>query len=210
MGAFAFGTLPVLLAVGIGSSYAKKQKFNFLNRLIGVMIVFFAFYSFNSGLVLAGSTFTTDFWKSGDGAIAAVISDDLQIVKMDVDWTFHPTEFRIKKGIPVRWEINGINVSGCSNEVVIPKLGISKKLQKGLNVVEFTPAKEGILPFSCWMGMLNGRFIVTDEEGGFSSASAEEIQAQLTQPVSQGSCNGSCGSSSCSARSGGSCGCRGD
>jgi plastocyanin domain-containing protein len=46
--------------------------------------------------------------------------------------------------------------------VVIPKLGIDKKIQKGLNVVEFTPTQTGVLPFSCWMGMLNGRFIVTD------------------------------------------------
>ncbi len=205
MAAFALGTLPALLAIGIGSSYTQKRKFTFLNRLIGVVIVFFALHSFNSGLVLAGSTVTLDFWKSGNNATAAVISNDEQVVKMDVDWTFSPTEFRIKKGIPVRWEINGINVSGCSNEVVIPKLNISQKLQKGLNIVEFTPLKEGVLPFSCWMGMLNGRFIVTDEEGDLSSASAQEI----SQPISQGSCNGSCGVSTCAASDGGSCSCGG-
>ena len=162
MGAFALGTLPALLIVGVGSSYAKKRKFTFLNRLIGVVVVFFALYSFNSGLVLAGSTFTLDFWKSGKNLTATAVLDNLQIIKMDVDWNFKPTEFRIKKGVPVRWEINGINISGCSNEVVIPKLGIDKKIQKGLNVVEFTPTQTGVLPFSCWMGMLNGRFIVTD------------------------------------------------
>jgi uncharacterized protein len=162
MGAFALGTLPALLVVGVGSSYAKKQEFKFLNRLIGVIVVFFAIYSFNSGLVLAGSSFTLDFWKSGSNIEIAATSDDLQIVQMDVDWTFTPTEFRIQKDVPVRWEINGINISGCSNEVAIPKLGISQKIQSGLNVIEFTPTKAGTLPFSCWMGMINGRFIVTD------------------------------------------------
>ncbi len=169
MGAFALGTLPALLAVGIGSSYAKKQKFNLLNRVIGIIIIFFALYSLNSGLVLTGSNFTLDFWKnSGEATVSTNTTGDnantseLQIVKMDVDWDFSPTEFQVKKGVPVRWEITGINITGCSNEVVIPKLGLSKKLKEGLNVLEFTPTESGNLPFSCGMGMLNGHFSVTD------------------------------------------------
>lgn len=169
MGAFALGTLPALLAVGIGSSYAKKQKFNLLNRVIGVIIIFFALYSLNSGLVLTGSSFTLDFWKNGNNAtVPASVTDNnstndaIQTVKMNVDWDFNPTEFQVKKGVPVRWEITGINITGCSNEVVIPKLGLSKKLKEGLNVLEFTPTESGNLPFSCGMGMLNGHFIVTD------------------------------------------------
>lgn len=159
MAAFAVGTLPVLLAVGFGSSYAKKNRFGILNEIIAVIIIFFALYSLNSGLVLAGSSFTLQ----GRGESSqAVISGEEQVVKMNVDWVFEPTEFEVKKGVPVRWEINGINVSGCTNEIVIPKLGISKKINKGLNVVEFTPEKSGTIPFTCWMGMQGGRFIVTD------------------------------------------------
>ncbi len=161
MGAFALGTLPVLLSIGIGSTYAHKEKMKFFNRFIGVLIIFFSLYSLNSGLVLTGSTFTIDFWNKGKSTISSEISDEVQIVKTDIDWVFSETEFEIKKGIPVRWEINGINVSGCSNEIVIPSLNIRKKINSGLNVIEFTPEKEGIIPFSCWMGMLNGNFIVT-------------------------------------------------
>ena len=124
------------------------------------IIIFFAIYSLNSGFVLTGGNLT--FWETGKNIEATAVSGDVQIVKMDVDWTFKPNEFKIKKGIPVRWEITGINVSGCSNEVVIPKLGLNKKINKGLNVLEFTPEKEGILPFSCWMGMIGGKFIVTN------------------------------------------------
>ena len=113
---------------------------------------------------------------------------------MDVDWTFKPTELAIKKGIPVRWEINGINVSGCSNEIVIPKLNIRKKIGTGLNIIEFTPEKEGIIPFSCWMGMLNGRFIVTDEGGNLSG----ETKAEASEPIPAGSCGGSGGGCGCS------------
>lgn len=210
MGAFALGTLPALLAVGIGSTYAKKREFNFVNKIIGVVVVFFAIYSLNSGLVLAGSSFTIDFWNSSRSAVVAAVSEDIQVVKMDVDWVFQPTEFKIKKGVPVRWEINGINVSGCSNEVVIPQLNIRQKIYEGRNIVEFTPTKEGVLPFSCWMGMLNGRFIVTDNEGGFGEITQEDIERELAQPIQQGSCNGSCGSVTCGARViSGSCGCGG-
>jgi uncharacterized protein len=162
MGAFALGTLPVLFAVGVGSTYAKKGKMKIVSAFIGALIVFFAIYSFNSGLVLTGAPFNLSFWNSGNGGAVSDVKDDVQVIKMDVDWVFEPTEFTVKKGIPVRWEINGINLSGCSNQVVIPRLNIRKPIQKGLNVIEFTPTDEGVLQFSCAMGMLRGQITVTD------------------------------------------------
>lgn len=161
MGAFALGTFPALFSLGLGSSYAKNKKFGFLNKIIGVVVVFFALYSFNSGLVLSGSSFTLDFWTSGD-AIEATQDENVQVIKMNVDWVFEPNEFIIKKGVPVRWEIEGENISGCSNEVAIPRLNISKKIEKGINIIEFTPEETGVIPFSCWMGMLGGKFIVVE------------------------------------------------
>ena len=189
MGAFALGTMPVLISIGIGSTYAHKEKMQFFYRFIGVVILFFGLYSFNSGLVLSGSPITIDFWKTGGSAASSTISGNVQTVKMNVDWVFKPTEFKVKKGIPVRWEINGINVSGCSNEIVIPKLNIRKKINVGQNVIEFTPTKEGVLSFSCWMGMINGRFIVTDEKGKVSATTATEA----SQPMPASACDGSCG-----------------
>ena len=199
MSAFALGTVPVLISVGIGSTYARKEKMQFFYKFIGVIILFFGLYSLNSGLVLAGSPITIDFWRSGGNAASSTISGNVQVVKMDVDWVFKPTEFKIKKGIPVRWEINGINVSGCSNEIVIPKLNIRKKINVGSNIIEFTPDKEGVLPFSCWMGMINGRFIITDDGGNISGETAQEA----AQPMPSSACNGSCGGS---CNGGGGCG----
>ena len=185
MGAFAIGTMPVLLSVGIGSTYAHQAKMQFFYKFIGVIIVFFGLYSFNSGLVLAGSPVTIDFWDRGN-ATDSVVSGDVQVVKMDVDWSFKPNEFKVRKGVPVRWEINGINISGCSNEIVIPSLNIRKKLEQGLNIVEFTPEKEGVIPFSCWMGMLNGRFIVGDSKGNIGASILQEVN----QPLPSGACGG--------------------
>ena len=160
MSAFAVGTFPALFSLGIGSSYARKNKFGFVNKFIGVVVVFFALYSFNSGLVLTGTSFSLDFWNSGDSSVESVIEDEVQVVKMDVDWTFKQNEFVVKKGVPVRWEINGINVSGCTNKIVIPSLKLSKSIDDGLNILEFTPEESGVIPFSCWMGMQGGKFIV--------------------------------------------------
>ncbi|MBU1071235.1 sulfite exporter TauE/SafE family protein [Patescibacteria group bacterium] len=164
MGIFALGTLPVLSSVGIGSVMARKSKFAIFHKVAGVWVVLFALYSFNSGLVLAGFTSPLSYLGSTNKLGTAGVVKDVQVIKMDVDYSFKPTKFKIKKGVPVRWEINGINISGCTDEVIIPKLGISSgKLKKGLNVVEFTATKEGVLPFSCWMGMVGGQFIVTDD-----------------------------------------------
>lgn len=204
MAMFALGTMPVLLSIGVGSTYAHKDKMQFFYRVIGVVVLYFALYSFNSGLVLAGSPYSVDLWKSGGGSAESTIKNGVQVVEMNVDWTFSPTEFRVKKGVPVLWKIYGINLTGCSNEIVIPSLNIRKKLVKGLNEVRFTPEKEGIIPFSCWMGMIPGRFIVTDEAGQISS----ETQRQALQPMQASECDGSCGGS-CNGGSGCGGGCGG-
>jgi hypothetical protein len=167
MGAFAIGTMPVLFSLGLGSSYARDKEFPLLKKFIGVIIVFFALYSINSGLLLSGANIslnpiTDDGGNIGGGGSGVQIKDGIQVVKMDVDYGFSPNQFTIKKGVPVRFEINGINVGGCVNSIVIPRLNLYKALSQGANILEFTPTESGDLPFSCGMGMVTGKFIVTD------------------------------------------------
>lgn len=161
MGFFAIGTFPALFSLGLGSSYAQKSDFKFFNKIVGAIVIFFAIYSLNSGLVLSGSNFTLNFWNN-QSAIESAYEGDVQIIKMDVNYGFSANKFVVKKGIPVKFEIEGINVTGCSNEIAIPRLGISQKINKGENVIEFTPTETGTLPFSCWMGMLGGEISVID------------------------------------------------
>lgn len=167
--AFALGTLPALFSLGLGSSFIQNRDFGMLKKIIGVIVVIFGLYSLQSALTLSGfsleNTFKSAFespQNKPNNATAAIPSGAEQVVRMNVNWVYDPSEFEIKKGIPVRWEIDGINVSGCTNEVVIPKLGFSKKIEQGKNIAYFTPTETGILPFSCWMGMAGGRFIVTE------------------------------------------------
>ncbi|MBU1018952.1 MAG: sulfite exporter TauE/SafE family protein [Patescibacteria group bacterium] len=158
MGAFALGTFPVLFGIGVGSTYAKELKAKTFKKFIGVLIVLFAVFSFNNGLRLMGVSF--DFTSSQD-AIEVVLSEDgFQEIYMTANWGYEPNEFVIQKDIPVRWIIEGENVSGCINEIVIPELGLSRKLSKGENIIEFTPDESGDMTFSCWMGMVGGKFTV--------------------------------------------------
>lgn len=159
MAAFALGTLPVLLSLGLGASFAKGGELTLAKKIIGVMIGTFALASMNSALILLG--FPSLLPTRGGEANVASQANGVQTVRMDVDWTFKQKSFVVKKDVPVRWEIHAIRLTGCSNEVVIPKLGVRQKLTEGqLSVVEFTPREQGNLPFSCWMGMIYGEFRV--------------------------------------------------
>lgn len=83
-----------------------------------------------------------------------------QLVEMHITYTgFEPNTLRIKKGIPVKWVIYGDQVSSCTNKIIVPALNISKSIVSGTNIVNFTPQTSGTIDFSCWMGMVRGKFI---------------------------------------------------
>jgi plastocyanin domain-containing protein len=69
---------------------------------------------------------------------------------------YQPSTLTVKVGVPVRWEIDGQNVGGCTRDIVVPSLHIEKTLTKGQNLIAFTPTKTGTIPFSCGMGMVRG------------------------------------------------------
>jgi len=69
---FALGTLPVLFSVGIGASYFQKKDFGVFKKIVGVLIVFFALYSFQSGLTLTGSKMSLDFWKNSNAIESSI------------------------------------------------------------------------------------------------------------------------------------------
>lgn len=163
---FALGTAPVLFSVGLGSSYAQENRFRILKKIIAAIIILFALYSFNTGLILSGSKLSLSslniFSSSKTDSGSELKNGDYQTVQLDINYNFVQKEFKIKKGIPVKFTVNAIRVTGCSDEVIISRLGLTTgKLKNGDQVtLEFTPKDKGVIPFSCWMGMINGRFIV--------------------------------------------------
>ena len=167
MGAFALGTLPVLAGLSAAGSFAVLRG-KFFQAVAGAALVLMAFGQLDGGLSLFGSPVTFggvagDVWDNVRSAVAPDVLAQEQLVRMTVQYgAFSPNRFVIKKGIPVRWEVQGVDISGCASTLVAPRLGINQTLVKGLNVFRFTPKEAGSIPFSCSMGMIRGTFSVVE------------------------------------------------
>lgn len=155
---FALGTAPVLFIVGLTSAQTQKKERVVLQKAVGLVVLIFAWSTLSAGLATVGFSANV-----GDGATKekAAVSEGLQTVEMTVGSSgYTPDKIKIKLGVPVRWVINGKQLNGCNGTIIVPKLGIKKKLSQGENIIEFTPTEKGVLSFSCWMGMVRGQFIV--------------------------------------------------
>ena len=156
----------------------------------------------NRGLTMIGSPYSFSAIQSkivGTSVVAsgtgAVLNNGIQEVNMNVDASgYSPNSFVLKKGVLVKWNVNVKQLTGCNSELILNQYGISKNLKQGLNVIEFTPDKDGTISFSCGMGMLRGSFIVTET----GTATQQEVTAAT--PAKGMQCGGS---------GGGGCGCGG-
>lgn len=160
---FALGTVPVLLSLAFAASFTESKWYGVFQKIMGVVIVLMGVLYFSNFLTLNGvvvgfqNTAQTNVENSG-----VTIENGIQIVRMKVNgYGYTPDSFEIKKGIPVKWIIEGENVYGCQGALLSPKIQVQTVLNPGENIIEFTPQEVGIVPFSCSMGMYRGQFTVT-------------------------------------------------
>ena len=122
----------------------------------------------NQGLVLTGSGFdfnsllaTRSASTNANSTTKSTISNGYQTIRMDVTASgWKPDKFTLEEGIPVKWVIDGKEITECNKAIQVPKLGLNFDIQPGEQTIEFTPTAEGIIPWSCWMGMIDGTFII--------------------------------------------------
>jgi uncharacterized protein len=171
---FSLGTVPVLFALGVGASWGKFRKIDILKKTAGILVLLFAVFTFRSALALKGVKTSvigngTNQEKSQSeqagtakkDSPAEISNEKEQIVRMSIaSRGFEPSTLKIKKGIPVKWVITGDQVTACTNKIIIPSLNITKNIGSGENVINFVPSDAREIPFSCWMGMVRGKFIV--------------------------------------------------
>jgi len=162
---FAFGTVPSLLILGISASWSSSRKMIVFQKVAGMLVVLFAFFTLQSGLALKGvmtNVISTSDTKQTTSSSDKKIDDkNVQIIEMHVTSSgFQPAVLKIKKDVPVKWIVKGDQLTGCTNKIIVPSLEISKALVSGDNIINFTPKTTGDIPFSCWMGMVQGKFIV--------------------------------------------------
>ncbi|KKQ27578.1 MAG: Heavy metal transport/detoxification protein [Candidatus Magasanikbacteria bacterium GW2011_GWC2_37_14] len=152
---FAFGTSFGLLGIGVLSSVFRGKKAKVFFSVAGLIVIVLGLFNINNSLNL----FSAKVDKTP--LTAGAITDEVQIVNMTQDYSgYSPNVLTVKKGVPVRWVINSTNPYTCASSLVMRKYNISRSLQKGENIIEFTPTEAGEIPFSCSMGMYRGKFIV--------------------------------------------------
>src|SRR3989339_286027 len=185
-----------------GISFFKKFQFNpkFLTKISTIIVLILGLIMLNRGFSLIGSGYDVKSLLAdnnpGQTNNIVIDSEGYQVIEMTVDgsgWT--PDTFVLQKGIPVRWVIDGQEITNCNNAIQVPKLNLNFPIQKGKQTIEFTPTEVGVIPWSCWMGMIPGTFIVTDD----GTATKEEIKTANTKTASSGGCG-------CGGGSSGSCG----
>jgi len=103
-----------------------------------------------------------------DEKVLPPIIDGKQVIRMKASsYGYYPNYFKVKVGVPVRWEIEDVGTSGCTNAIISKGLFPDEiTLTPGqISVKEFIPEKPGKYKFSCWMGMVSGIIEVVDKGG---------------------------------------------
>lgn len=167
---FGVGTLPLLLGFGFLTSLLSGTLTPKLLKASGVIVMALGLIMLNRGAAVTGSGFDFNTLVArGSQYLAPTAADSAnceneQTIHMDVlKSRFSPNKFTLRKGVPVKWAINVKELNECNNQIVVREYGLEIKLKTGLQVVEFTPTEAGVVPWSCWMGMIPGTFIVVED-----------------------------------------------
>jgi len=186
--AFGLGTLPVMLGFGFFATTISHKTTGKILKVSAIIVLVLGLIMLNRGLNLTGSNFSYEIIKTkitgtNLNVSNVVVSNGVQEINMNVDASgYSPNSFVLKQGVPVKWNINVLQLTGCNSELVANAYNIDIKLKQGLQTIEFTPDKTGTIQFTCGMGMLHGSFVVT------SSGTATQQQIVSASPKASSSC----------------------
>jgi copper ion binding protein len=168
MAVYALGTVPLMFGFGSALSLLSRERVNSVLRVSGVIVIVLGLLMVNRGLAnfigkrAVSASIAVPAVAAQPEATAVADQPAFQTVRMAVTSRgYEPNTLYVKRGIPVRWVIEGKELSRCTDEIVLPEYNIRKKLGPGENVIEFTPTREGVIRFSCWMQMVWGKFVVS-------------------------------------------------
>lgn len=196
--AFGLGTLPVMIGFGGMANVISHKNTRKILKISGVIVLILGLIMINRGLSLTGSGYDVksilaNVNTNGLNSQAMIDSDGYQVIEMDVISSgYSPDTFTLKRGVPVKWVIDGKELTGCNGAIQVPSLDIAFDVKEGKQTIEFTPEKTGVISWSCWMGMIPGTFIVTED----GIANQEQIKS-TTQAQLVGICGASVGGCGC-------------
>jgi len=190
---FGLGTLPIMNGFGAVLSVLSTNFTSKILRVSAMIVVILGVVMISRGATLSGVGLNINSVSAalipGSGQNTANLSENLQQISMDVDangWS--PDRFVLKKGVPVKWVIEVKELTSCNSEIIVPEYNLDIKLKQGLNVVEFTPTREGIVSWSCWMGMIPGTFVVKENIDLTSQQQVQDALNSATAPKKSGGC----------------------
>ena len=163
MGAFALGTIPVLFFIGLSSVKfsSRPHLAERFSKVAGFLVLFFALFNISNQFTVLGINFNQNQPQAAvanQNDLPAIVNGQ-QVIKMTASGSRdNPNYFKVKAGIPVRWEITGGNSLGCNGAIISRNLfdGTVDLTPGQLSVKEFTPKSPGTYGFSCTMGMIRG------------------------------------------------------
>ncbi|MDF2675342.1 MAG: heavy metal transport/detoxification protein [Clostridiales bacterium] len=181
---FALGTVPLMLTFGVLSGLLSKGYTKKLLKFGGIFIVVLGLIMGQRGLSLAGINIapitsaaagSKNTTPSQNSITMPKIENGFQILNMTADGRgYSPNVLYVQKGIPVKWVIDGKQITSCNNEIVATSKKIKQKLKSGENTIEFTPEETGNINFSCWMGMIRGVIRVVDNAEAINTSKVDE------------------------------------
>ena len=113
----------------------------------------------------------------------AQVVDGVQSIESTLLSGQYPT-ITVKEDIPVKWTINAPSgsINGCNYKMIISEYGIEHTFQEGENIIEFTPTEAGTFTYTCWMGMIKGKIIVTETTSSdFANSVVPDISGEISE-----------------------------
>jgi len=169
---FAIGTAPGLLALAGLPVVVPSTARPTLLRLVGVVVIGFAFVNGSAGVRLSGLAIPSFGIESVSAAVpAGPVVDGKQNLHTYQDLKgYRPGNVTIYAGIPTTWTIESTNTATCASFIRIPALGLAGALRKGPNTVELPPLRAGTLSYTCSMGMYSGQITIVDRPAGVTGS----------------------------------------
>jgi len=206
---FSLGTVPLLLGFSVAAAVLPRKVVPIMLKASAVLVMFLGILTLGRSAALAGVSLP--FGRNSGPveptavlASAAASAEPKAVLEKGVQTArtvFGPNNyvsFTVQAEVPLRWIITiaAKDLNGCNNAIIVPSYGIKKSLVPGENIVEFTPKKDGVIPYSCWMGMIRSRITVVSnlsDASGPSLIPDGQIFPAFEEGIPAGPACSSCG-----------------
>ena len=174
MAVFAIGTAPGLLGLAGLPAIVPAGFRPTLLRVVGVVVIGFAFVNGSAGIRLAGLGIPSFGTPAVAGPVSSIITGGHQeFTTFQAADGYSPGNITIYAGMPTRWTIESSTTSTCAASLVVPTLGIQTLLHVGANTFELPAQHAGTIDYSCSMGMYGGRITVVNRPVGQTGTKSE-------------------------------------